>query len=111
MLEFKGDTSNPDKKRNHLTRRGQMVAAIRRNLTNTSAKDLGIACLADMGTNAVTRAEHLLGASRVASFRQFHLDMEQEFHHELQIAQHDPDNMRFVVHSFSEGLTGQARCC
>lgn len=64
------------RKRWHLTDRSLVVAAVRRNLSNISAGDLGAILMADLSRPAVIKGEHLLGATRVASFRNFHTYME-----------------------------------
>jgi hypothetical protein len=75
MLRFKGK-DNGNKIRLHLTPRGQLVAAIRRNLTNAAAKDFGTSALCDMSASSMIRSEIILGACRIASFSKFHEQLE-----------------------------------
>ena len=64
--------------RPQLTPRGQIAAALRRNLGNVVARDFGSVVLADASGNTIIRAEIVMGATRAASFRSFHCQLEAE---------------------------------
>ena len=76
-LSFKGK-QNSLKKRNHLTPKGQLVAAIRRITSQAAANAFGTAVLADLDGKQINQCERLFGACRIASLRSFHDEVEYE---------------------------------
>ena len=56
----------------HLTVNIQLVVAIRKNISNTSAKDFGGTVLEDISGNSAIRAALVLAATRIATFSMFH---------------------------------------
>ncbi len=72
-IQIKGSQrKGVEKKRQHLTSRGQIVAAVRKCLANIAASDFGKILMTDLSKDSFLRAEIVLGATRVASFRSFH---------------------------------------
>ena len=94
QLQFKGK-QHEDRKRLHMTPQGQLVAGIRRNLSNIPASDFGCATLTDMSGANMIRAEIVTGACRTYSFRHFHDSMEQ------QAAQLARNHLVTVTHTYS----------
>ena len=74
-LTIKGKNKD-NRQRQHLTPRGQIVSAVRKVLSNISAADFGKVLLTDLSKDSFLKAEILLGACRVASFRRFHEQVE-----------------------------------
>lgn len=79
-LTIKGKNRD-NRQRQHLTPRGQIVSAVRKVLSNISAADFGKVLLTDLSKDSFLKAEILLGACRVASFRRFHEQVEQHTEH------------------------------
>ena len=81
-LQWKGRVKSQDlvaaqnKKRWHLTDAAALGAAVRRNLCNCPASHFGAMALADVSCQALLRAEIRLGATRIASMRNFISSME-----------------------------------
>jgi hypothetical protein len=94
VLEWKGKEKET-RIRHHLTPRGQIVVAIRRLIANAAAKDFGSALLTDLAGSALNRAEQIFGATRIASFQNFHQVMEAQME--------TPSTHKFAmaVHSYS----------
>ena len=65
-------------KQEHFSLQGQLAIAIRRNLTNLAAKDLGACILTDISQQSVVRFELLLEACHIASCRAFHAHEERK---------------------------------
>jgi hypothetical protein len=59
--------------------RGHYAMAIRRNLSNIAAKDLGSCIMDDIGGQTVCRSEEQASAAQVAAFRRFHQACEEDF--------------------------------
>eukprot|EP00438_Fugacium_kawagutii_P007724 Skav217312 [mRNA] locus=scaffold3163:62132:62764:+ [translate_table: standard] len=77
------------RKRWHLTDSALLIAALRRNLSNIATKDFGAVTLCDMHKAVLCRAEVLLGASRVGSFRMFHESWDEQI---VKWTNSDPDS-------------------
>lgn len=96
---FEIETKGKDRytrKRQHLTPRGQIVAAVRKCLSNIAATDMGKLLLTDISKDSFLKAEIILGATRVCSFRKFHEMFEQK------LTASTSTTPGLVVHSFSD---------
>ena len=62
-------------KQTRFTARGMFSLAIRRNLSNIGAKDLGAAVLEDVTHQTICRAEETLSATLIGSMKQWNADM------------------------------------
>jgi hypothetical protein len=62
------------KNKTRLSVKSRFALAIRRNLTNVAARDLGAAILEDVSHQSINRYEIECGAALVGSFRAFHAD-------------------------------------
>lgn len=75
-----------------------MALAIRRNLSNGAARDLGAVLMIDVSHPTVTKYETLLAAALTAHSRRFHLHCEARFHQETQ-------GWNVAFHSFRSDAT------
>lgn len=100
QVTFKGK-SHPNKKRNHLTQRGQLVTAIRRITSQAAANSFGTAILADVDGKVVNQCERILGACCVASFSAFHRCMESELSEQWSRVR----RIGFATHAYSHLIT------
>ena len=94
-IETKGK-DRASRKRQHMTPRGQIVAAVRKCLSNIAAADMGKLLLTDISKDSFLKAELILGATRVMSFRRFHDQWERRL--ALSVS---PVTPGVIVHSFS----------
>ena len=69
------------RKRQHMTPRGQIVAAVRKSLCNIACADYGKILMTDLSKDSFTKSEVILGATRIASFQRFHETMDQKMLH------------------------------
>lgn len=99
-IEVKGRQNKPDRVRSHLTRRGQMVAGVRKSLANIAAADFGKVLMMDVSKDTLLKAEVLLGAARVASCQAFHRQGERVAGEAGEAA----SGIALAVHSFSAEL-------
>lgn len=60
------------KRRKHLTDRAMLSLALRRNMSNVAARDLGRPQLGDISGQSTARCEELAGAATIAAARAFH---------------------------------------
>ena len=106
QLSWKGKMG-PSKRRNHLTPRGQLVAAIRRMTSQSAANAFGSAVLADLGGKQVNQSERIFGACLVASFATFHKCMENE------LVENWKRNRQFGIatHAYSSWSLLDLWCC
>ena len=83
------------RKRQHMTPRGQIVAAVRKSLCNIACADYGKILMTDLSKDSFAKSEVILGATRIASFQRFHETMEQKILHSSSTLP------AICVHSFS----------
>ena len=98
-IETKGKDRGDTRKHLHMTSRGQILAAVRKCLSNIAAADMGKLLLTDISKDSFLKAEIILGATRVMSFRRFH----EQWEHKLALSV-SPVTPGVIVHSFSVSM-------
>lgn len=105
----------------HFTDQSRMALAVRRNLSNAAASDMGSVLLEDIATNTVIAAENMLAATLVARSRSFHESQEMQLRRSARSAQQqratcdsddgddagvvDLNDFQFVIHAFRSDAT------
>ncbi len=84
----------------HLSPKGAMIVALRRNISNTAASNMGAAILEDLSRQVVVRYEIEAAAALNAKFQEFHASMDS-------IVDAQP-SLAIACHSFSSDATNSA---